>query len=267
MLNVSIVIYRQTAEEIMKPVGILKKSSAVAEIFLIDNSPFMDFQLSKTAGVTYIFNNRNLGYGAAHNIAIRKTINQGVDYHLVINPDISFSPDILEKIESYMDANPDVGLLAPKILSPEGELQYQCKLLPSPADLIFRRFMPAQWSVKRKYRYEMQNTGYDHIMTVPYLQGSFMFLRTKALENVGLFDERFFMYPEDIDLSRRIYKKYRNVFYPDVQIIHHHQRASYKSLKMLFIHIWNMIKYFNKWGWLFDSERKRINKEVESIMN
>jgi GT2 family glycosyltransferase len=89
-----------------------------------------------------------------------------------------------------------------------------------------------------------------------------MFLRTEALEEVGLFDERFFMYPEDIDLTRRIHSKYRTVFYPDVSIIHHHAKDSYESIKMLKIHIVNIIKYFNKWGWIFDKDRRVINKET-----
>ena len=94
----------------------------------------------------------------------------------------------------------------------------------------------------------MRDTGYNQIMDVPYLSGSFMLLRTSALKEVGLFDERFFMYPEDIDLTRRIGAKYRTIFYPEVSVIHHHEKASYKSVKLLIIHVWNIMKYFWKWG-------------------
>jgi GT2 family glycosyltransferase len=89
-----------------------------------------------------------------------------------------------------------------------------------------------------------------------------MFLRTEALTKIGLFDERFFMYPEDIDLTRRIHKEYRTVMYPYAEVIHAHAVESYHSKKMLWIHISNMIKYFNKWGWFFDNERKKINQEI-----
>ena len=108
----------------------------------------------------------------------------------------------------------------------------------------------------------MRASGYDKIMDVPYLSGSFMFLRTEALRDVGLFDERFFMYPEDIDLTRRLHAKYRTVFYPDVQVIHNHAQASYKNSKMLLIHIVNTIKYCNKWGWIFDKERREMNRKI-----
>jgi len=99
-------------------------------------------------------------------------------------------------------------------------------------------------------------------MDVPYLSGCFMFLRVAALKEVGTFDERFFMYPEDIDLTRRIHRKYRTVFYPEVSIVHHHAQSSYKNGKMMWIHGLNLIEYFNKWGWIFDKERKKINTEI-----
>ena len=90
-----------------------------------------------------------------------------------------------------------------------------------------------------------------------------MFLRTKALKDVGLFDERFFMYPEDIDLTRRIHRKYRTVFYPEVSIVHHHAQSSYVNFRMLMIHSWNLIKYFNKWGWIVDNERHVVNLRID----
>jgi len=77
-----------------------------------------------------------------------------------------------------------------------------------------------------------------------------------------MFDRQFFMYPEDIDLSRRIHRKFRTVYYPNVQVVHNHAQESYANTKLLFIHIVNMIKYFNKWGWIFDKERKQVNKEI-----
>lgn len=236
------------------------KSKVVSEILLIDNSPSEtnDFQ---NLPVTYIFSGKNIGYGAAHNIAIRKTIENDIPYHLVVNPDIAFEPAILAKIERFMNNNSDIGLLMPKILYPTGEIQYLCKLIPTPFDLIFRRFLPEKWTRKRTEKFELRSSGYNQIMDVPYLSGCFMFLQSEALKEVGLFDERFFMYPEDIDLTRRIHRKYRTVFYPEVEVIHHHAQGSYVNGKLLYIHISNMIKYFNKWGWIFDKERREINEK------
>lgn len=99
-------------------------------------------------------------------------------------------------------------------------------------------------------------------MNIPYHQGSFMFFRLDCFKKVGLFDERFFMYPEDIDITRRMHKYYRTMFIPDVTIVHAHRAASYKNKKMLKIHMTNMIKYFNKWGWIYDKERSDWNKQL-----
>jgi len=261
MINCSIVLYHTSVAETSSLVENLRQSEVVGNIFLIDNSTIVNIEFSKLP-VNYIFNDKNLGYGTAHNIAIRKTIEQGLPYHLVINPDISFDPAILLEIEEFMNNNSDIGLLMPKILYPTGEIQYLCKLIPTPFDLIVRRFLPKSWTKKRFEKFELRSSGYNKIINVPYLSGCFMFLRTEALRQVGLFDERFFMYPEDIDLTRRIHRQYRTVFYPYATIVHHHAQSSYVDSRMLFIHIHNMIKYFNKWGWIFDSERRKVNRKI-----
>ena len=239
----------------------LRKWKGVSKIFVIDNSPTENTNFKKLS-VSYVFTGKNLGYGSAHNIAIRQTIEQGIPYHLVINPDISFDPSILTEIEQFMNNNPEIGLLMPNILYPNGEIQYLCKLIPTPFDLIVRRFLPKSWTKKHTEKFELRESGYNQVMDVPYLSGCFMFLRTEALKQVGLFDERFFMYPEDIDLTRRIHRQFRTVFYPDVSVTHYHAQSSYTSKRMLFIHMFNMIKYFNKWGWVFDKERRNVNLET-----
>ena len=267
MLNVSIVLYKHSVAEIAPLVEMIRQSKAVGQIYLIDNSPLVNPGF-EGLGVQYIFNRRNLGYGAAHNIAIRQTIAQQCPYHLVVNPDIAFDSVVLDTLVHFMDDRAEIGLVMPKILYPDGKTQYLCKLLPTPFDLLFRRFMPGSWTQKRMEKFELRASGYNRIMEVPYLSGCFMFLRTSTLEKVGLFDERFFMYPEDIDLSRRIHRKYSTIFYPEVSVIHHHAQGSYFSAKLLYIHVTNMIKYFNKWGWFFDAERKDVNRTtVRKLQN
>jgi GT2 family glycosyltransferase len=107
--------------------------------------------------------------------------------------------------------------------------------------------------------------NYDRakILHVPYLSGCFMFVRNSVFSDVGKFDERFFMYPEDIDLSRRIAEKYETIYFPKVTVTHRHEQASRKSFKMFCIHLSNMVRYFNKWGWFFDQKRKKINFQVK----
>ena len=266
MINVSLVLYKHSLSEIVPLVDSLHKSSNVSQVFILDNSPIENSDFN-TLDATYFFTGKNLGYGTAHNIAIRQTIEHDLPYHLVINPDISFNPEILSEIEDYMNNNPDIGLLMPKILYPTGEIQYLCKLIPTPFDLIVRRFLPKSWTKNQIEKFELRASGYKKIMNVPYLSGCFMFLRTEALKEVGLFDERFFMYPEDIDLTRRIHMRYKTIFYPNITIVHHHAKGSYISARLLFIHISNMVAYFNKWGWVFDKERRSINREILKQLN
>ncbi|HWB26123.1 MAG TPA: glycosyltransferase family 2 protein [Chitinophagaceae bacterium] len=263
-ITASIVLYNHAPAFLQPLISSILACGLVRKLFLVDNSATNALKmLTGDSRVEYIFNNANIGYGAAHNIAIRKAFALA-KYHIVFNPDIAFEPGTIEKIAAYMEEYPRTGQLMPKIIYPNGSLQYTCKLLPAPADLITRRFLPAALIKKRMQRFEMRDSGYDKIMEVPYLSGCFMFLRLDAVKQAGLFDERFFMYPEDIDLTRRINKFYKTIYYPGVYAIHAHERGSYKNARLFFIHIINIIRYFNKWGWIFDAERKRINKRVEA---
>jgi len=261
MINISIVLYKHSWSQTSALITALLKVKGLNTLYLIDNSPVPDKDF-RDKGAQYIFTGSNRGYGAGHNIALRKSLRQDVPYHIVINPDVEINPEILEELLAYMEQNPQVGQLMPKIVYPDGSLQYLCKLLPTPIELFGRRFLPEAFNRQKMERFEMRKTGYREIMEVPYLSGCFMMLRTSALKETGLFDERFFMYPEDIDLTRRMHKRFKTVFYPKVSIVHHHEQGSYTSKKMLMIHIINLIRYFNKWGWWFDPERKLINKRI-----
>jgi hypothetical protein len=161
-----------------------------------------------------------------------------------------------------MDANPDVAQVQPNIIYPDGRQQYTCRLLPTPANLIFRRFLPKSIVESMNVRYQLKFADHSREMNVPYHQGSFMFFRLNCFKTIGLFDERFFMYPEDIDITRRMHRLYRTMYWPGATVVHAHRAASYKSRAMLKIHMVNMVKYFNKWGWIFDSERRLWNKQL-----
>lgn len=269
LITASIVAYHNSPEEIQQAAqSFLDSAIDSKKLIIIDHS--QDDGLARIwdsySDVEYEHHPENKGFGAGHNIAIRK-IMEISDFHFIINPDVYFSKNEIPKMISYMQAHIEVGLLMPKIINPSGELQYLAKLLPTPFDLLFKRFLPASWTAKRMDRFQLKFTDYQQIMNVPYLSGSFMLMRTPLLKEIGLFDERFFMYPEDIDLSRRFHRKYKTIYFPDAVITHKHEASSYKSAKMLWIHLSNMFKYFNKWGWLIDQERKKMNNAVLSEWN
>jgi len=150
----------------------------------------------------------------------------------------------------------------PKILYPDGSIQRLCKLVPKPTDLLLRRIFSNKIRAQNNSIFELHSSGYDKLMFVPYLSGCFMLLRQSALIDIGLFDERFFMYPEDIDLTRRMAERYDTLFYPHVSVIHEHGRESHKSFNMFVIHLVNLVRYFNKWGWFYDSKRDELNRKT-----
>lgn len=265
MITASIVTYHHSSQELEEVLNSLL-SAPICKLFLIDNSKNdLLRKLEKDSNKIHYIHNENIGYGGGHNIAIREALMLGTEYHIVVNPDVYFNGGVIEYLSAYMEKNKDVGLVMPQILYPNGETQYLCKLLPTPMDLIGRRFCPFEKYVKKmNERYELRFTGYDKIMTVPFLSGCFMFLRADALNKVQGFDERYFMYAEDLDLSRRIGEFYKTVFNPTVFIYHSYEKGSYKNGKLLRYHILSIIKYFNKWGWFFDKKRRTINKTITS---
>lgn len=262
----SIVIYKNDLSLLKKAVASFLDSTADSILYLIDNSPRDEYSTEFVhPRIRYIFNNKNIGFGAGHNLALKQVLSRNESrYHVVLNPDVYFDHDVLPKLLSYGQQHPEVGLVMPKVLYPDGRLQPLCKLLPTPVTLLTRRFLNFSplWLDKMNYLYEMHFSGYDKIMEVPFLSGCFMFLRADALRDIGVFDESIFLYTEDTDLTRRIHKKYRTIYFPEAVIYHHNQRASYNSAGKLFYHITSAIRYFNKWGWFNDDERKLINERI-----
>ena len=211
MITASIVVYCNKAADLVR---VLRSTlaSPIDIVYLIDHSPadevkrFMDspanqaeehLSLLMRDGRVVYEPHPNRGFGAGHNIAIRKSMAAGAAYHAILNPDIYWSDPVIESLVKHMDSHPEVGMMTPKVLFPDGRLQYNCKLLPTPMDLIGRRFLPKKWMKKRNERFELHSSGYDHIMNVPYIHGCFMLFRNETLRQVGLD-------PED---KRRI-KKY-----------------------------------------------------------
>lgn len=263
-LTASIVVYKSSLKLLNDAIQSFLNSAPQSTLYVIDNSPTDEARtVCHDARIRYLFNNDNVGFGAAHNVALREILHSS-SYHLVLNPDVNFEANVISDLLTFMDSNKDIGLVMPKVLYPDGRLQYLCRLLPSPSTLLLRRIASERFGVGKKINrhYELQFSGYNQIMDVPFLSGCFMFLRVQALREVGLFDENIFLYTEDIDLTRRIHQRYRTVFYPGAVIYHHHVRESYKNWRTLVHHATSAVTYFNKWGWFLDYERETINRNV-----
>lgn len=273
MLNISIVLYHPKWEqEVIPLVKELLRVRNLRKLYLIDNSepeyrrPRMNKKDSTLAEqfatnkLRYMPMPENMGYGKAHNIALRESAYYKTELHLVMNSDIQVKAEDIDAMHDWMILHPQVGQMMPKVLHPDGTQQYLAKRLPSPMDVFGRRFLP-RWMIEgRNRKFELRDLDLSRPQNAPYLSGCFMLLRTEAAVEAGLFDERFFMYPEDIDLTRRIHRNWLTLYYPQWSIVHAHAQASYKNKHMLRIHIQNMCLYFNKWGWFFDRERRRFNQ-------
>ena len=168
MLTVSIVTYKTPIPELKKCFDSLQ-SEVVDRIFVIDNSSkdyLANFCRIKKR-VEYIAS-KNIGYGAAHNIAIRKAIEFGSKYHLVLNSDVYFEPNVLNHLIAYMEERNGVAMVQPNIIYPDGSLQYTCRLLPTPANLIFRRFLPKKMVESMNYKYLLKMFDHKSELNVPY---------------------------------------------------------------------------------------------------
>ena len=285
MITASIVTYDHHFLDI-EPVLRSLFASPVDIIYIIDHSEHMlrledelnqfrdrvftgepQLQQRVAEGMQLIYlRHHNNGYGGGNNVALREAQRLGAKYHLVVNPDIWFGPRVIPALTAYMDSHPDVAQMMPKVLYPNGSVQRLARLLPTPFDLFSRFCLPRFLFAHRNEVNELVPSHFDKVLNVPFLSGCFMFLRTDAVKEINGFDERFFLYAEDMDFSRRMNQRYKTLFYPKVPVYHTFTRGSRKNLKLSLTHIISSIKYFNKWGWWHDAERTRINKQLKADM-
>jgi GT2 family glycosyltransferase len=265
-ITATIVVYQPKMDWLMNSINsFIEKDNFTKKLYLIDNSPNPNKELEALVSdkIEYIFNNCNVGFGKAHNQGIKKATAEKSDYHLILNPDVLFDSDIIVELANELKNDEAIGLISPKIIYTHGEVQRLCKLLPNPMHLIVRRLLhKSKRFIQLNYKLELMAFGYNHVAEIPWLSGCFLLARTSHLQRMGGFDERYFLYMEDIDLSRRSLRYYKNIFYPNVTIQHVFEKGSYKSLKLTIVHLISAIRYFTKWGWFFDRERKFINDQA-----
>lgn len=260
----SIVTYNTDPQELLTLLQSLQNPDITLSVTVVDNSESdLLRRVVEGAGALYLYVGMNLGFGAAHNIALRRNLHRA-PYQLAINPDIEMDPSVIPELVRFMDSHPQVGQVMPSIRYPDGSEQRLAKRLPTPADLFLRRFVPAAKGILPDVwgRYEMRDVDLSAPCEVPSLSGCFMLMRSSALQAAGLFDERFFMYMEDVDLCRRIGAVSQTVFYPGTSVLHAYSKGSYKNVRLFWLHLNSAIRYFNKWGWVFDRDRSLLNRRT-----
>lgn len=256
----SLVLYQHSLADIQTTLDSLLRTDSVDRVILVDNGGCDWADHLAHTKISYIKAERNGGFGYGHNLAMREYAYLS-DYFLICNPDINFDPKELEKLLEVAQSSP-AGLYSPKIMYPDGTDQYGQRLLPNPLNLFARRFLPKYISQKLDDKYLLKSFTINEPTLIPNVSGSFMLFKSECLLDLSGFDERYFMYMEDIDLSRRCAVKFGVLYVPSACVIHEHQQASYKNKALLKAHIISAVKYFNKWGWMFDRQRRCINSET-----
>ncbi len=271
-ITISIVLYKNKVSDLNALLSSIYNCSCfknIIKLYIIDNSPTDELKvLYPNDRFDYIHNPSNPGFGAAHNIAIINAIEIGSKYHFIVNPDIFFERNVIETLVDAMKKDACIGMIMPQLLNLDGSIQNLPKLLPTPFSMILRKFKKPK-AIYNQFinRYELRSIPNDTIYNAPILSGCFTLLNLEAVRMVGTYDDRFFMYFEDWDLSRRMHQHYKTLYYPRVSVYHGYDSGANKNFKLFKIFIKSAIHYFNKWGWFFDRDRSKVNKAVLDQFN
>jgi len=210
------------------------------EIIVVDNHSVdnsVSMVKSRFSQVRLIENTENVGFAKANNQAIR--VSSG-EYVLLLNPDTLVEEDTFEKCVGFMDRTPDCGGLGVKMVDGQGRFLPESKRgIPYPSSSFYKLFGLSKLFPKSKKfgAYHATYIGEDETHEVEVLSGAFMMMRRSVLDQVGLLDEDYFMYGEDIDLSYRILKGgYKNYYFPQTRIIHYKGESTKKgSLNYVYV--------------------------------
>lgn len=195
-----------------------------------------------------LYEQKNVGFGAGHNSVMGDLKST---YHVVINPDVQITSFVeISKMISFLKGHKNVGLLSPLILNTDGSIQRLYKREPTVFDLLIR-FVSPNFFKKRQNEFVRMESGYKEIGRIDYASGAFMMFRTEIFKAINGFDERYFMYMEDADITRKVNKIATSVFYPKAFVIHEWQRESHKKIKYVIYSVVSLCKYFSKWGWKY----------------
>lgn len=216
------------------------------KLYVIDNasSDGTADMLATIKGVNLIRNKENIGFGAAHNMVLKEEMGE---IHFIINPDIVFSGDVLSELVDFHIENPDIVLSMPKIQNPDGSEQKLPKEVPSFKRLFLGRLAPLG-GIFRKIRdeYTWSDRDITEVTDIDFCSGCFSCVRSDIFKKLDGYDQRFFMYLEDADLTVRAKKYGRVVINPHVAVTHLWERESAKSLKYLLIHTLSCFKFLFK---------------------
>ncbi|MDH4266280.1 MAG: glycosyltransferase family 2 protein [Deltaproteobacteria bacterium] len=221
------------------------------EIILVDNGSIdgsCRLIREKFPGLYLIENAENLGFARAVNQGFKKTRGK---YLLILNPDVTLIAGSVEKAINFLDGYPEVGLLLPKLINPDGSLQFSCRTFYDFSILLFRRtplgkIFPSHPVIRKHF---MMDWKHERVREVDWGLGACMFVRREAIKGKNIFDDRFFLYFEDVDFCFRLKKEgWKVVYYPEAVMVHTHVRQSAKGYfnRPKWEHFKSLIKFYFK---------------------
>jgi len=253
MKDVSIIIVNYNTSNLLKECIESIKNNAINicyEIIVVDNNSSdnsIDLIKNKFESLKIIINKINLGFARANNQGIKRSEGR---YILLLNPDTVLLRDCLKKMVEFMDGHPEAGVAGCRVLNPNGTLQLACRRsFPAPSVSFYRLTGLSRLFPKSKTfaRYNLTYYNPDVVQEVDAVSGSFMMIRRKAMNEVGMLDEQFFMYGEELDLCFRMKEKGWKVYYvPDAEIIHYKGKSSQQRKRKAVIDFHKAMYIFHK---------------------
>jgi len=238
-ITASIVIYNEKQGTLQRVIDSFLSINFDKKLFIIDNSPtniLEEFCSRYGDSVVYIFNNANLGFGKGHNKVLDYISDSNI--YLVLNPDIYFEASQMESFLKWFYEDSEVVLAIPKVLNIDASVQKVVREIPTPISFI-----------KRKLKIESGEVmiADKSIVEIPFAHGCFMAFKGDVFRKLDGFDERYFMYMEDIDIWIRAKEYGKTVINTNFSIYHEHRKGSSKSIKLFLIHLSSAIKFFLKY--------------------
>jgi N-acetylglucosaminyl-diphospho-decaprenol L-rhamnosyltransferase len=257
-MDISVIIVNyKSQDKVLKCLESLSKADwggLAREIIVVDNDSGDDLSAVKVLypEAKIIQSEKNLGMGGGNNLGAK---NSTGEFILILNPDTVVQGDSIIKLHQYLKDNKQAGIVGPKLLNPDGTLQFSCLRFPKLHTPILRRTFWGRFFPGHVDNFLMKDFDHAAVKEVDWLMGSSLLIRRDILEKDGfIFDETFFMYFEDTDLCRRTKKKhgYQVVYYPGAAVIHDHARESAEKPwfiapfvdKLAREHIKSWMKYF-----------------------
>ncbi len=242
----SIVVYNKPDDASKTVESVLKHTGENFDLYVIDNaSPEkINEKLKGKFAANYIDLEENVGFGKGHNKVLDRIDSK---YHFIINPDILINENTISNMCRFMDSHPDVSIACPKVLHPDGTIQYIAKRKPSLMALVARR-IKLPFLRKVEDRYLAKEMDQDTEFEVDFCTGCFFVIRTDVFREIGGFDEDYFLYFEDADITMKAKQKGMAYYTPAADVVHFWHRETASSGSRFMTQLKSMFIYFGKWG-------------------